>query len=241
MGALPPGIRLVLFDAGNTLLFVDFPYLARAAQEVGADVTAAALRRSEVHARIEMDRIVEQEKGSTDASRWRQYFKVMLGEAGVTDRQFEAMVPLLLARHQKVGLWIHVRPWTKPVLETLRRAGYRMAVVSNADGRVESWLVRKTLGSYFETVLDSHVVGVEKPDPRIFEMALDRTGFAAREAIHVGDLYSVDVLGARRAGITPVLLDPMQAHPATDCLRIRGLSELTRLLPRRAPARPRAA
>lgn len=237
MGRLPPGIRLLLFDAGNTLLFIDYPFLARAASALGARVTPAALRRSEVAARLEIDREVERRPGSTDASRWRRYFEVMLTSAGVSGAQFAELVPVLTARHRAVGLWIHVRPWTRAVLETLRRAGYRLAVVSNADGRVASWLHQKRLGDLFETIVDSHLVGIEKPDPGIFELALERTGFRAEEAVHVGDLYSVDVLGARRAGIAPVLIDPEGAHPATDCVKIRRLSELRQLLPPRAPAR----
>ncbi|MBI3891800.1 MAG: HAD-IA family hydrolase [Candidatus Wallbacteria bacterium] len=241
MRSLPAGIRLVLFDAANTLLFIDYSFLARAARQVGADVSPTALRRAEAHARVETDLLLEVHQDSTDARRWRHYFQVMLTESGVSAGQFEALVPILKARHEKVGLWMHVRPWTKSALEMLRRAGYRMAVVSNADGRVESWLSKKSLSGYFDTILDSHVVGIEKPDPRIFELALARTGFRASEAVHVGDLYSVDVLGARRAGITPVLLDPTGAHPATDCLKIRALSELPGLLPARASAGSRVA
>ncbi|MBI4872422.1 MAG: HAD-IA family hydrolase [Candidatus Riflebacteria bacterium] len=238
MQALTKDVKLVLLDVGNTLLFVDYPYLARAAQSVGARLSARAIRQAEAHARVEVDRVVQGTDCGTDASRWRQYYKTMLTGAGLEDGLFDRLEPILRRRHDETGLWILVRPWTKPVLARLREAGYRLAVVSNADGRVESWLRKKGMARHFDAILDSRVVGIEKPDPRIFEMALDRTGFAPHQAIHVGDLYSVDVLGARKAGVTPILLDPLGLHPASDCLKIRRLSELLRMLPGTHDLRP---
>lgn len=238
MRRLPAGVKLLLFDAGNTLLFVDYPFLAKVARQVGAlSVTAAGIRRAEAAARVEVDRLVGQQDGTTDASRWRRYYQVMMEVAGVSTAQFEAAVPILQERHRQVGLWIVVRPWTRHVLGRLRNAGYRMAVVSNADGRVESWLRRKGLSAFFETIIDSHVVGIEKPDAGIFRIALERTGVAPEQAIHVGDLYSVDVVGARSAGVTPVLLDPLGMHPADDCVKIRRLADLVPMLPALGPGR----
>jgi putative hydrolase of the HAD superfamily len=238
MRQFPAGVRLLLFDAGNTLLFVDYAFLARAARQVGASsVTASEIHHAEAAARVEVDRLVGQQIGTNDASRWRRYYQVMMEEAGMSTAQFEAAVPSLQERHRTVGLWIVVKPWTRHVLGRLRQAGYRMAVVSNADGRVESWLRHKGLGTFFETIVDSHVVGIEKPDAGIFRIALERTGFEPRQAIHVGDLYSVDVVGARGAGVTPVLLDPHGMHPADDCIKIRRLADLVPMLPALDPER----
>ncbi len=237
MNTLPSGISQVLFDAGNTLLFIDYPYLSRVARQVGSSVPASVFRHKEVAARIEMDRLLTEEANTTDESRWRRYFEVLFLEAGLTGEQFQEVAPILYERHQQVGLWIWLRPWTRPVLRQLKDAGYRMSVVSNADGRVKQWLERKGLAPFMDTVIDSQVVGVEKPDPRIFEIALDRTGLTAKESLYVGDIYAIDVVGARRAGIEPVLLDPFGMHPADDCLKIRRLADLLKLLPRCAPVR----
>jgi putative hydrolase of the HAD superfamily len=78
----------------------------------------------------------------------------------------------------------------------------------------------------FDLVFDSHQEGVEKPDPRYFQIALDRSGAEAAGTIHVGDLYHVDVVGARAAGITPVLFDVADLYPDADCRRVRSLTQL---------------
>jgi FMN phosphatase YigB (HAD superfamily) len=80
--------------------------------------------------------------------------------------------------------------------------------------------------SAFDVVLDSADEGVEKPDPRFFEIALERSGAQASTTIHVGDLYYVDVVGARNAGLRAVLLDEANLRPDADCPRVRTLSEL---------------
>ncbi|HXG64093.1 MAG TPA: HAD-IA family hydrolase, partial [Blastocatellia bacterium] len=78
--------------------------------------------------------------------------------------------------------------------------------------------------------IDSFLVGVEKPDRRIFHIALEKAGVSAQEAAYVGDLYSVDVLGARQAGLLPVLYDPYQLNPEADCLKIQTIGDLPVLL-----------
>jgi putative hydrolase of the HAD superfamily len=111
-----------------------------------------------------------------------------------------------------------------------------MAVVSNANGTVEALLGRLELSPFFDAVLDSAVEGVEKPDPRLFLLALERLGALPGEAVHVGDLYSVDVLGARAAGIRPILLDEADLYPDADCPRVRSLADLAGHLDPAAPA-----
>jgi putative hydrolase of the HAD superfamily len=101
-----------------------------------------------------------------------------------------------------------------------------LAVISNANGTVREKLVRVGLAGYFEAILDSHEEGVEKPDPRIFEAAMARTGARPASSVYVGDMVCIDVEGARRAGMTPVLIDPGEAHREQAVPRIRGLGGL---------------
>jgi len=80
---------------------------------------------------------------------------------------------------------------------------------------------------------------VEKPDPRIFAIALERLGVAPDRAIHVGDIVGLDVRGARRAGVEPVLMDPLGCYPGSvDCPRIQRLADLLDLVPARAEPAP---
>ena len=111
-------------------------------------------------------------------------------------------------------------------LARFRARGLRLAVVSNANGTVGALFDRLELTPFFDAVLDSAVEGVEKPDPRLFLLALERLGALPGEAVHVGDFYSVDVVGARAAGIRPILLDELGLYPDADCPRVRSLAEL---------------
>jgi putative hydrolase of the HAD superfamily len=99
-------------------------------------------------------------------------------------------------------------------------------VVSNANGTVRAKLGRLGLAGFFDVILDSQEEGVEKPDPRLFERALVRSGAARDDTLHAGDLYEVDVVGARAAGIAPVLVDRGNLYPDADCPRVATLVAL---------------
>ena len=110
-------------------------------------------------------------------------------------------------------------------LSRLQADGYRLAVISNADGSVEGLLEAVGVREHFEFVIDSGTVAWEKPDTRIFEEALGRLGVAAHESLYVGDLFHVDVVGARAAGLDAVLVDPL-ARSRFEVDTIRGVGEL---------------
>jgi HAD superfamily hydrolase (TIGR01509 family) len=104
--------------------------------------------------------------------------------------------------------------------------GLQLVVVSNADGTVEQLLEKQQFRSYFDVVIDSHNVGVEKPDPRIFQIALERSGATREQTLHVGDMYNFDVVGARSAGVHALLLDPYSDWHDVDCERLPDLLAL---------------
>jgi putative hydrolase of the HAD superfamily len=108
--------------------------------------------------------------------------------------------------------------------------------VSNADGTVGRLLAGAGLAGHLEFIVDSGAVGIEKPDPRIFALALERAGVPPADALYVGDLYPVDVVGARRAGIEPVLLDPLGRYGERDCRTARDVPTLCRELVASRPA-----
>jgi HAD superfamily hydrolase (TIGR01509 family) len=93
-------------------------------------------------------------------------------------------------------------------------------------------LERLGLARFFDVVLDSHLEGVEKPDPRLFALALERSGGRAETTLHVGDFYWIDVRGARNASVHAVLLDAADLYPDADCPRVRSLGELADALKR---------
>ena len=125
----------------------------------------------------------------------------------------------------------------RPALAALRALGLRLVVLSNANGTLHRAFERLGLTQAFDVIFDSHDEGVEKPDPRLFHLALERSGTDASTTMHVGDLYHVDVAGARAAGLRPVLFDVADLYPECDCLRVRSLTDLVASLAIRAAAR----
>jgi putative hydrolase of the HAD superfamily len=212
----------VLFDAGNTLLFLDHDRMAAAVGAVlGAPLDADRLARATGTASRAAERAV-----GADRDRARVYLEALLLEAGVPAERMGEVAACLQQVHDESHLWCRVAENTRVALDRLRARGLRLGVVSNSDGRVEQALVAAGIRDCFDVVLDSALVGVEKPDPTIFRAALAALGVAACEALYVGDLYHVDVVGARAAGMEGVLLGPDLDASGTDCLRFTSLTAL---------------
>ena len=233
----PASVATLLLDAGGVLVRPRFERVARALQGQGVTVEAAALAAAEPRAKKALDRPPSPGL-ATDAERGWHYFNLVLAEAGVPrSAATDAALLELKAWHDRHNLWDDVPTGVRESLERFRGAGLRLAVVSNANGTLRALLDRLGLSPAFDVILDSAVEGVEKPDPRLFELALQRLGAAAGGAVHVGDMYHVDVVGARAAGVRPVLLDEGGLYGEADCPRVRSLAELAAHL---APAGGRA-
>ncbi len=162
--------------------------------------------------------------------RWKEFFTFWLEYVGASAHDIPSMLKLIHEHHHRVHLWNYVEPTARETFVWLRAHNYRMAVVSNADGKVERMLKHLLLADFFECIIDSQIVGVEKPDPTIFRLALERMQLAPETCLYVGDNYDRDVIGARGAGVTPVLIDPYEVVVEQDVLRIKMLVELTTLL-----------
>jgi len=198
----------IFFDAGNTLIFINPDEVLPVLADVGVDAGPTEFWEAEFRARMGLSRTVEEGGTGTEAHIWRVYFEELFRGCGVEGKDLATVGERVRALHAESHLWTHVDPATRPALEDLRAAGHRLAVISNADGRVEGLLRRGGLHPLFEFVMDSAVEGVEKPDPEIFLRACRRMGVSPGSALYVGDLYPVDVVGARAAGLEAVLLDP---------------------------------
>lgn len=226
-------IRAVLFDAGNTLIALDYRRLAGGVSAVvGRDITTELLRDRAGEAAAALERGT-----GTDRERAAAYLEALFLLAGVRHEELDAVRAAVVRLHGEQHLWMGVEPGTADALERLRRDGFRLGVVSNSDGKVDEALAAAGLRQYFEVVIDSTLAGVEKPDPRIFAVALDAMGLAPAETIYVGDVYEVDVVGARRAGLHPVLLDAHGFHEGGDVPTVRTIAELPDLLAAGIPAR----
>jgi len=238
-------IEVVFLDAGNTLVSIDFDRVALELAALGYSCGAPAVRRAEAAARPAVSRFVA-DRSTEGVDSFRFGLRELLGRleplAAAGDSALERAASELALRLRVPGeshrLWRWVLPGVPEALESLCDQGLRLLVVSNSDGSVERGLAEVGLRSYFSAVVDSAVVGFEKPDPRIFEHALERAGVSGRRALHVGDLYHADVTGARAAGVNALLLDPFGDWSGVDCERVRDLLQLAQLM--RAARRPGA-
>ncbi len=202
-------IDAIFFDAGNTLIFIDPEAILPIFSEHGGTASREDFWEVEFRAREGLVRRVQEGAAGTEAHIWNDYFGALFKGCGVLPEHLESVGERVREVHRKSHLWTWVDPATAPALATLRDRGYRLAVISNADGRVEGLLEKAGLRGLVEFVLDSQVEGVEKPDPEIFLRACRRMGVEPARSLYVGDLYPVDVLGARKAGLHAVLLDPL--------------------------------
>jgi HAD superfamily hydrolase (TIGR01509 family) len=239
-------IDTVFLDAGNTLVSIDFDRVAAELAELGHACEAGALRRAEAAARPAVSRFVGERRSTETEDTFHFYVRALLrgvpALARLDDPALAATAGELAARLRSPGhshrLWCWVLPGVREALSELRELGLELLVVSNSDGTIERGLSELGLRPYFSAVVDSAIVGFEKPDPRIFEHALGRAETAASRAIHVGDLYHADVTGARAAGVHAVLLDPFSDWEGVDCERVEDLGHLARHF-RAARAHPR--
>ena len=220
-------LAAVLLDAGGVLLLPD----PAAVREVFAPLDARpddeTCRRAHYASMREVDRI-----GRAD---WAAVDRVYARVAGVPEDRLDDALPLI----EEVYLrrpWVPV-PGAMEALMALEAAGLALAVVSNAEGTMERQLAEHRICSVdgrdaarVEVVVDSHVVGVEKPDPRIFAIALDALAVGADRCVHVGDTVHFDVDGARAAGVGPVHVDPYGLCPEDDHPHVGSLTELAATL-----------
>ena len=212
-------IRAVLFDAGHTLLSADYASLTAAVRARGFDVAVGDVVNAERRARVrlETERDAQGSRERTGAGRYLRYLLEPLGVTGEPDRA--AMVAWRRAYNPPVGICCLADPQAADALTRLRAAGIVTGVISNSNGSVALALERAGLTPLLDFVIDSTVVGVAKPDPRVFHLGLAAAKVVASEACYVGDSYPVDVCGARSAGMAAVLFDPGDAWGPRDCPR----------------------
>lgn len=205
---LDPHPQAILLDAGNTLVFIDGARVHPMLVPFGADSDQARFHEVEREARLRLSGNLSDQVTGHEDQVWRDYFLHLFARLGLPQEAWNEAGARIQQEHARSHLWSYVDPATPGALERLWADGYRLAVISNADGRVPGLLQEVGLADHFEFIIDSEVVGVSKPDARIFEMALERLDLPPEQCLYVGDLYAVDVVGARGAGLQALLLDP---------------------------------
>ena len=223
-------IETLLLDAGGVLVVPNWTRVSEALQRHGVPVSTRALQDAEPVVKFAIDTFVGV-SSTSDAKRWGDYLEGVLTTAGVPlgGSTLEALREIR-AYHAAHNLWEEVPADVVPALERIRRLGLNVAVASNANGTVQRAFDRLGLSRYFDVICDSHFEGVEKPQPRFFEIVLERCGGRPETTLHVGDLYHVDIVGARNTGLDAILLDRHDQYAEFDVDRVRTLGELVERL-----------
>ena len=224
----PP--RAILFDAGNTLILMNYRAIADYLGGRGWAVTAEQVEEAELLARVRLDRDLGAGVSTESTDTHGRYLRYVLGHLGIADAdEVQEIARWRRGYNLPVGLWDRADPTATAALRRVKAAGLVTGVISNSNGSVQRILEDTGLARHLDFVIDSSRVGVEKPDPRIFQLALERARVPADAAVYVGDLYSIDVLWARRAGLDAVLLDPRGHWWPRDCRIAGGLEDAVRL------------
>ncbi len=211
--------RFIFFDVGNTLLF---PNRARMLAPLPAAQHPPLERWQALERRTKQEFDAGMLRGRIDHGFWWTFHTYLLNELGTPD---SAVRDALVENTQNSANWDQILPGTRDVLDSIAQ-DYAIAVISNADGRIDAVLRRCGIADCFASITDSGVVGHEKPHWEIFAAALRAMKAEAAESLYVGDVYSVDYVGAQNAGMEAVLFDVAGAYREREVPRVESLTEL---------------
>ncbi|HEY0519158.1 MAG TPA: HAD family hydrolase [Ilumatobacteraceae bacterium] len=219
--------KALLFDAGGVLVLPDPTVLGPLLSYYGGDATLDAHRRAHYAG------MAAKSLAGSGELFWDEYNRSYVRSIGVSDRNVEAAA-LALHTTRNAWLWRWPIPESRAALAAIAGSGLPIGVVSNASGQIAEVLSRSGVCQAGEgphvsmrVVIDSHVVGVSKPDPRIFDHAMPFfDGIERHEIAYIGDSVTMDIGAARAAGLHPILLDPHDDHPDADFERVRSLLDL---------------
>jgi HAD superfamily hydrolase (TIGR01509 family) len=231
-------IDTLFLDAGNTLISMDFDWIAAEIQDRGFACDPHTVRRAEAAARPTVSQGFVSKRFGEARDGFYFYLSTVLsrlppvtvGGPDAVTCLVDALVPVIRVPGEANRLWRWVIPGVIDGLDAFKAMGLQLVVVSNSDGTVEQGLIEAGLRPYFDVVVDSTLVGFSKPDPRIFEHALATCGAHPSRVLHVGDMYHADVVGARGAGLHALLLDPFDDWGDVDCERLPDLNALAERL-----------
>jgi len=214
------------FDVGNTLFYASpsrneiwLEFLATAGFQAQPSILEQALNEADAfyearlydyHGRME--------------ELWTLYDGIIFRKLGIADKEGSLV--------KEVNKWFYRPKWyrlypeTREALQALKNHGYELGIISGNNDDLLRQLKWLGLSEYFDSITYSQEARANKPEPAIFQLALKRAGCSPHEAVHVGDKYESDVLGARKMGITPILVDRDDRHSDADCLRVRDLREV---------------
>jgi len=211
--------RFIFFDVGNTLLF---PNRARMLAPLAADKHPTLAQWQALERRTKQEFDAGMISGKIDHGFWWTFHTYLLSGLNALDNSVRDEI---IANTQNSNNWDQILPGTRETIDRIAN-DYQIAVISNADGKIDAVLQRCGIYDCFASITDSGVVGHEKPHPAIFAAALESMKADPAESLYVGDVYSVDYVGATDAGMDAVLMDVAGAYRDKGVPRVQSLGEL---------------
>jgi putative hydrolase of the HAD superfamily len=219
-------LTTLFFDVGNTLLFPNREKILGSLHQRGVFPSEELLHTIEREIKQQFDSLVESHP-AIDHGFWQLYYSRLLADLKLDDQQ---ICHDLVLRTRISKNWCDIRPGTRDILLRLQRR-YRLGIISNADGKIGEILAHCGIADCFESITDSGIVGAEKPHPAIFRSALASLGASPLESLYIGDVYSVDYVGATGVGMHSMLFDVTGTYLKRGLPRVESLEELeSRLL-----------
>lgn len=232
-----PDVSTVFFDLDGTLVFHQpdsFDIISAFCADIGQPLSLEAERHGRrLRHQYFVDPIIRDQLNGLSADEfWRHFNHYLLTALGIRG-DLEQLAQQVTARFQTIELNYYCPIDGSRTLTELRARGYGLGLITNRVNiaRFHELLDAMELRPYFDMILASGEVGVQKPEPGIFEAALQRMAALPGQSLYVGDNYWADVVGARRAGLTPVLLDPRHLFPEAECVVLERIDDLLAWLP----------
>lgn len=235
----PNGIQAILFDLDGTLrhnrplsvqVFLD--YAVQNGAQDSPEQRRSAIRWTHYYwaQSVELMEDIEAFKDQHDPF-WLNYARRHLQAFACEPDLIERLAPQI---HRYMEEQHRPQDWLPPdvpaTLQLLKEAGFRLGVLSNRQNPCRDYLEELGIAHFFDLALVAGEVAAWKPQPEIFFHALERLGAIPEETLYVGDNFYADVVGARRAGLQPVLIDPDEVFPDAGCTVIRQIGELPKVL-----------
>jgi HAD superfamily hydrolase (TIGR01549 family) len=219
----------LLFDAGGTLIFPDADKIITSLAKHSIKVNRDQIYRGYYKVIWQLDqKAIKMGYVNEPTEPWSNGFPNALFDVlGILDNQTKKVARELQEYHiNQRNLWTFTYEWIYKTLDYLRKSNYRMSVLTNSDGRANKIFKYLKLDGFFDQIFESKEMNIEKPDPKIFSRALGELNIAPSSAIYIGDFYHVDVIGANRAGVGAIHVDPLGHYKNIPGIHIQDIRKL---------------
>ena len=228
-------IKTVCFDFFNTLAYFDPPretFYSQVAADFGVKVTADAigdaLPEADAYWRAENFKSpIRSREEKEKYSIYTEYAMRILRGANPAATPEQALQ--ILGKAFSIGFKFVAFADSLPALESVQAKGLKIGVISNIGQEIETYCDELGFSRFLDFKVTSFEVGFDKPRPEIFQLALQKAGCTAQEAIFIGDQYEQDIVGARGVGMRPVLIDRNGKNNHADCAVIKSLADIAGL------------